>query len=122
MSGLIVDDPYTGETACTVEATSDAALGRVLDDARAAARTLARLSVEERAALCDRAHARLEARSEEVAADITRQMGKPRAQARGEVKGMADRWRHIQSIAQAALADVVLAPKDVFERRIVKEP
>jgi acyl-CoA reductase-like NAD-dependent aldehyde dehydrogenase len=34
---------------------------------------------------------------------------------------MAGRWRHMQSIAKDALADIVL-PKEGFERRVVKEP
>jgi acyl-CoA reductase-like NAD-dependent aldehyde dehydrogenase len=122
MTAHIVDDPYTGETACAVETTDDAGLSRVLDDARKAAGELARVTVEERIALCDRALAKLEARTEEIAKDITRQMGKPLAQSRGEVSGMAGRWRHMQSIAREALADIVLPPKEGFERRIVKEP
>jgi acyl-CoA reductase-like NAD-dependent aldehyde dehydrogenase len=122
MTTHTVDNPYTGETACTVETTDEGALSRILDDARRAARELARLSVEERVALCDRALAKLEARTEEVAADITRQMGKPLSQARGEVGGMASRWRHMQSIAKESLSDIVLPPKEGFERRIAKEP
>ena len=122
MTTHTVDNPYTGETACTVETTDDAALSRVLDDARRAAHELARLSIEERIALCERALAKLEAQTEAVAADITRQMGKPSSQSRGEVGGMAGRWRHMQEIAKDALADVVLPPKEGFERRIAKEP
>jgi acyl-CoA reductase-like NAD-dependent aldehyde dehydrogenase len=122
MTTHTVDNPYTGETACSVTVTDDAALSRALDEARAAARQLAQLSVEERIALCDRALAKFEARADEIAADITRQMGKPLGQARGEVRGMADRWRHMQSIAKEALADIVLPPKENFERRIAKAP
>jgi acyl-CoA reductase-like NAD-dependent aldehyde dehydrogenase len=122
MTTFTVDNPYTGDTACTVPTTDEAALSRVLDDARKAARELARMSVEERIALCDRALAKFEARTEEIAGDITRQMGKPLSQARGEVGGMAGRWRHMQAIAKESLADIVLPPKEGFERRIAKEP
>jgi acyl-CoA reductase-like NAD-dependent aldehyde dehydrogenase len=122
MTAHKVDDPYTGEIACTVETTDDAALGRVLEDARKAADELARSTVEERIALCDRALAKFEARADEIAKDIMRQMGKPFSQARGEVGGMAGRWRHMQSIAKESLADVVLPPKEGFERRIAKDP
>ncbi len=116
-----VDDPYTGEMATTVETTDDAALGRVLEDARKAANELARSTLEGRIAVCDRALAKFEARTDEIARDIMHQMGKPFSQARGEVGGMAGRWRHMQSIAKESLADIVL-PKDGFDRRIVKEP
>jgi acyl-CoA reductase-like NAD-dependent aldehyde dehydrogenase len=121
MTAHTVDDPFTGDIACTVETTDDATLSRVLDDARKAARELARTSIEERIALCDRALAKFEARTDEIAKDITRQMGKPLGQARGEVGGMAGRWRHMQSIAKDALADLVL-PKEGFDRRIAKVP
>lgn len=122
MTAHEVDDPYTGETACSVEATDDAALARVLSEARGASAELARSSIEERIALCDRALAKFEARTEEIAKDITRQMGKPLSQARGEVGGMAGRWRHMQAIAKESLADIDLPPKEGFERRIAKEP
>ncbi|MBX3217381.1 MAG: aldehyde dehydrogenase family protein [Labilithrix sp.] len=122
MTTHTVDNPYTGETACTVEVTDDTTLDRVLADARRAAHELAGLDVEQRVLLCERALEKLEARAEEIAADVTRQMGKPLSQARGEVRGTAERWRHMQSIAKAALADVVLPPKEGFERRIAKTP
>ena len=121
MSKHTVDDPFTGEVACTVEQADDAAIGKMLDAARTAAREVKNLSVEERIAIADRALTKFEARAEEIASDITKQMGKPLSQSRGEVKGMAARWRHMQSIAKEALADVVLPAKDGFDRRIRKE-
>lgn len=118
-----IDDPFTGEEATTsLDVTDEATIDHVLADARKASRELAAMSVEERVALCDRALAKLEARTEEVAKDITRQMGKPLSQSRGEVKGMAGRWRHMQEIAKESLADIVLPPKEGFERRIAKTP
>jgi acyl-CoA reductase-like NAD-dependent aldehyde dehydrogenase len=121
MTAQTLDNPFTGET-IAVAVTDEASLGRVLDSAREDARALARSSVEERIALCERALQKFEARADEIARDITRQMGKPLAQSRGEVGGMAGRWRHMQSIAKESLADVVLPPKEGFERRIVKQP
>ena len=108
MASHTVDNPFTGETACTVPMADEAAIGKVLDRAREAARALRKLSVEERVALCDRALTAFEASAEDVAKDITRQMGKPLSQARGEVKGMAGRWRHMMEIAKESLADIVL--------------
>ena len=116
-----VDNPFTG-TANSVEIADPATIDRTLDRARTAARAVRALSVEERIALCDRALTAFEGRADEVAQDITSQMGKPLSQARGEVKGMAGRWRHMMEIAKDSLADIVLPPKDGFERRIAKEP
>jgi len=117
-----VDDPFTGENATTVPVADEQAISRTLDRARAAAAALRKLSIDERIALCDRALAAFEAAAEDVARDITKQMGKPLSQARGEVKGMAGRWRHMQEIAKASLADIVLPAKENFDRRIAKVP
>ena len=117
-----VDDPFTGENATSVPVADEATIGKTLDRAREAARAVRKLSVEERIALCDRALTAFEARAEEIAKDVTKQMGKPLSQSRGEVKGMAGRWRHMMEIAKESLADIVLPPKEGFERRIAKDP
>ena len=122
MATHTVDDPFTGENATSVPMANDATIGKTLDQAREAARALRKMPVEERIALCDRALAAFEAKAESVAKDITTQMGKPLSQARGEVKGMAGRWRHMMEIAKESLADIVLPPKEGFERRIAKDP
>ncbi len=122
MATHTVDDPFTGETSTTVPIADDATISRTLDRAREVARTLRTTSIEERLALCDRALTAFEAKADEIARDITKQMGKPLSQSRGEVKGMAGRWRHMQEIAKESLADVVLPAKDGFDRRIAKDP
>ncbi|MBZ4422276.1 aldehyde dehydrogenase family protein [Myxococcus sp. RHSTA-1-4] len=122
MSTHIVDNPYTGDVAASVEPTSPAQLEAVLERARGGARALRAMSVEERVKRVLRACEAMEKRTEAIARDITRQMGKPLAQARGEVGGMAGRLRHMASIAAESLADTVLPPKEGFERRIAREP
>lgn len=122
MSTHIVDNPYTGDVAASVEPTSPAQLDAVLARARSASRALRAMPVEERVKLVLRACEAMEKRTDAIARDITRQMGKPLSQARGEVGGMAGRLRHMASIAPESLADIVLPPKEGFERRIAKEP
>ncbi|ATB46687.1 aldehyde dehydrogenase family protein [Corallococcus macrosporus] len=117
-----VDNPFTGDVAASVEPTPPEALDAVLERARAASRALRALSVEDRVKLVLRACEAMEKDTESIARDITRQMGKPLSQARGEVAGMAGRLRHMAAIAAESLADIVLPPKDGFERRIAKEP
>jgi acyl-CoA reductase-like NAD-dependent aldehyde dehydrogenase len=122
ISRLVVDNPFTGEPACAVELAEQPAIGKALDRARAAQRELRSMSVAERATLCERAVVSMEACTDPIARDISAMMGKPIAQARNEVAGMALRARHMASIADEALADVVLPHKDGFERRVAKEP
>ncbi|HEY8041006.1 MAG TPA: aldehyde dehydrogenase family protein [Polyangiaceae bacterium] len=119
---LIVDNPFTGETACKVALADDATVGATLDRARQAARAWRTSQVAERVALCERAVAAMEAQAQPIAQDITRMMGKPLAQSLGEIKTCAARARHMMSIAGAALADVILPPLPGFERRIAHEP
>jgi acyl-CoA reductase-like NAD-dependent aldehyde dehydrogenase len=120
-STLVVDNPYTGETACEVPLADARAASAVVDRAQAAARGWRTSALADRIALCERAVAAMEAKAESIAADITRMMGKPLGQARGEVKTTAARARHMMSIAPQALADVKV-PLDGFERRIVRAP
>ena len=88
MSQHSVDNPYTGDVACSVPFTTDAELDAVLARARAAVRALRQLSVAQRVQLVTDALAKMEARKDEIARDITRQMGKPLSQAQGEFTGM----------------------------------
>jgi acyl-CoA reductase-like NAD-dependent aldehyde dehydrogenase len=119
---LVVDDPFTGEAACRVPLAGDVTVDATLDRAQAAARAWGGSSVSDRIALCERAVVAMELAAEAIAADVTRMMGKPLSQARGEVKTTAARARHMISIAESALADVVLPPLTGFERRIVRAP
>jgi acyl-CoA reductase-like NAD-dependent aldehyde dehydrogenase len=119
---LDVDNPYTGDVACSVPLADDSTIDTTLDRARERARSWRTTRVPERIALCERAVAAMEARADAIAEQITRMMGKPVGQARGEVKGMAARARYMMSIAERALEDVALPPLAGFERRIVREP
>jgi acyl-CoA reductase-like NAD-dependent aldehyde dehydrogenase len=122
MADLLVDDPYTLAETVRLPLAGEAEAGRALDAARAAARLWAHSPIAERMALCLRAMEIMEAEKEEIAADITRMMGKPLKQARGEVGGMAKRARYMVSIAEASLADTVLPALEGFERRIARAP
>jgi acyl-CoA reductase-like NAD-dependent aldehyde dehydrogenase len=119
---LRVDDPFSGEVACELPLASEAEAMAAVDRAAAAQRAFAATPVRERAALVTRFAEALVARREEVARDISRQMGKPIAEARGEVGTCAARALHLASIAEETLADERLPEKAGFERFIAREP
>lgn len=121
MADLVVDNPFTLEEAARVTLADEASIERTLDAAKSASRAWARSALAERMALCTRVVEEMEAQREDIAADITRMMGKPLRQSRGEVGGMATRARHMIAIAEASLADTVL-PAEGRERRIVRVP
>jgi acyl-CoA reductase-like NAD-dependent aldehyde dehydrogenase len=122
MPPLTVDNPFTGDAACTVELADDAKVSATLEKARGAAKRWRSTPVSERIGVCERAVAAMEAHSDSIAEDISSMMGKPFKQAQSEVKTMAGRARHMMSIAERGLADVALPPMAGFERRIVREP
>ena len=62
------------------------------------------------------------AQGDAIAQEITLQMGRPIAFAPGEVRGFAERARHMAGIAEAALADLLPVPIDGFERYIRRLP
>jgi acyl-CoA reductase-like NAD-dependent aldehyde dehydrogenase len=107
---LVVDNPYTGEPACRVQLADEAAVSATLDRAREAARAWRTSNLQERMAVCERAMEAMEKNAQSIAEDITRMMGKPLAQATGELKTCVARGRHMISIAEKTLADVVLPP------------
>src|SRR5262245_21145439 len=119
---LIVDNPFTLETACTVELAGDAKVDQVLDQAALVVPEASELPVRDRVALVLSATDAMVRRADDIAADISAMMGKPWKQARSEVDGMALRARYMASIAESALADVVPREEAGFERRIVKAP
>jgi acyl-CoA reductase-like NAD-dependent aldehyde dehydrogenase len=133
---LVVDNPFTGEAACAAELADDPTVNATLDRVHDAARAWRSSPLADRMALCERAMAAMQARAPSIAQDITRMMGKPLAQATGELKTMAARARFMISAAEQALGDRVLPPDGGppalpepgprqtarFERRIAREP
>jgi acyl-CoA reductase-like NAD-dependent aldehyde dehydrogenase len=119
---LRLDDPFSGEITLELPLATLAEAMAAVDRAAAAQRAWARAAVGERAALVRGFCERLRARGEEVARDITRQMGKPIAEARREVETCCARAEHVASIAARTLADEPLPEKPGFARFIAREP
>jgi acyl-CoA reductase-like NAD-dependent aldehyde dehydrogenase len=78
--------------------------------------------IAERVALCKRFMAEFEGMRDEIAQNLTIQMGKPLQQSNGEVSGTLGRAEHMISIAEAVLADEWLPEKPGFKRYIRHEP
>ncbi len=113
-----VDGRVLVERARADEREVAAALGA----ARGSQRAWRRRAVAERAALVARAVEAFEARGPAIAEELTRQMGRPIAHSPGEVRGFAERARHMLAIAEEVLEDVVPAPRAGFLRFVRREP
>ena len=115
-------NPYSGEMVCELPYDTEESVAQKLDSARSAARAWRFVPLGER---MERVAAALEffrRERESVALDITRQMGRPLAQARGEVDGMLGRAESMLAQAPEALAPRILAPLEGLERSLVHEP
>ena len=122
MQTLSVDNPYTLDVACELPLAEWPDIERVLDAARAGAQGAEASSLSERKQLVERAIAMMEQRSDAIATDISRMMGKPVEQARGELRTMAARARVMIELADQALSPIDAGGDDGISRRILKLP
>jgi acyl-CoA reductase-like NAD-dependent aldehyde dehydrogenase len=97
-------------------------IAAAVERARLAQREWRSIAVAERAAACTRMVDAFVARAEEIAAEITLQIGRPISQTPGEVRGFEERARHMIAIAEEALADLVPEPRRGFLRFIRRDP
>jgi acyl-CoA reductase-like NAD-dependent aldehyde dehydrogenase len=122
MPTLTVDNPFTLNLACEVPLAEWGEIDRVLEQARQGAAIAEALPLEQRKQLVERATAAMEARSEELSTEISRMMGKPVAQARGEVRTMAARARTMIELADRGLSPLDVPADDGIVRRVLKVP
>ena len=99
-----------------------AELDAALERARKAQRAWRGVAVAERARILNRFCDAFEAKRDEIALELTWQMGRPSRYAPNEVRGTLERARHMIAIAPAALADIDAGPKEHFTRFIRREP
>jgi len=113
-----IDGSVVAERPWPSAAEVDAVLGR----GQAAQRAWAACAVEQRQGLVTRFLDCLADRREELAREITLQMGRPIRQSPGEIRGLEERGRTMIELAPQALAPHCLPPKPGFARSIRREP
>ncbi len=101
---------------------SDQLVDTSLDLARAAAAAWRRVPLSERITMLSAMVDAFVAEGDEIAKEITWQMGRPIRYAPGEIRGFEERARTMLALAPDALADVVPPAKDGFTRFIRREP
>jgi len=99
------------------------AIERALAKAVSVQASWKRIPVAERAALCRRAIRYFLDQADEIAGELTRQMGRPIRYTPMEVQGgLRERAEYMIDIAEEALAELPAAPKAGFQRFIRREP
>ena len=101
-------------------ATGD--IDNALEKAVRAQKVWRRVPVAERQEILSKAVDAFVARRDEIAPEISWQMGRPVSQSPGEVGGFEERARHMIAIASGALGDVLPEQTDGFNRFIKREP
>jgi len=118
-------NPFTGEPIREWEQMDFAALTEATARARAGFVDWRQAPIAKRVERVRGALDYFEANREEIAAGITAQMGRPLAQARGEVDGLLERFNYLCDIAPEVLAAdgiAVETGKENFHREILHEP
>jgi acyl-CoA reductase-like NAD-dependent aldehyde dehydrogenase len=93
-----------------------------LQTATATQRDWAQVPIPERQSILSAAVDHFKEHSAAIGEEISWQMGRPIAQAPGEILGFEERARHMIAIAPQALADIEPTPKPGFERFIRRDP
>ena len=110
MSDYAVVNPATGETVKEYPTSTDAELAAAVEKAEAAYRGwLRETSVKERCELVRRVGALHMERCDELAAIIVREMGKPHAQAVGEIEFCQAIYEYYADNGEAFMADEDIA-------------
>jgi acyl-CoA reductase-like NAD-dependent aldehyde dehydrogenase len=119
---LRVENPYDGSLVCEIPFDSKAQLERKVSRAREALRHWRRVPLEERARHVREGIGRFLAAGEEIAREVTRQMGKPLREARREVDTACARAEHMLSIAPRTLDPEILPAPPALHFRIEHAP
>ena len=114
--------PIDGSVHVERELASAAQIECTLEQAVSAQRLWRATPLEQRIQILERFCAAFEARSDEIAGELTWQMGRPLRYSPNEVRGTLERARYMIEIATRKLADIDASPKEDFRRFIRREP
>ncbi|MGH3425157.1 MAG: aldehyde dehydrogenase family protein, partial [Nocardioidaceae bacterium] len=117
-----VVDPSTGRTLCAVADASPGDGRAALDAAVAAQESFAALPPRERADMLTRAFELLHERIDDLALLMTLEMGKPLAEARGEIAYAAEFFRHFAGEAVRIDGGYQVAPAGGARFLVAKQP
>ncbi|MBL8857523.1 MAG: aldehyde dehydrogenase family protein [Planctomycetes bacterium] len=121
-AGLTLINPHSEALLCEVASDSRADVESKLECARHAARKWRAVPLAKRIAEVERALAHFRENAEQIARDVTQQMGKPIVESRREVETMLARAAAMIALAPDALAPDLVPGKPGFTLRIEHVP
>jgi acyl-CoA reductase-like NAD-dependent aldehyde dehydrogenase len=114
--------PVDGRVYLQRATATPAEIDATLQRARTAQASWRSVPVADRAQIMERFCSAFEARSAELAPELSWQMGRPLRFAPNEVRSTVERARYMTGIAARALADIDVGPKPNFRRFLRREP
>ena len=115
--------PVDGSVYLTRKLASNSSIEQALARAEKAQKSWKQVPVAERAAICRRMADWCVQRADELATELSWQMGRPVSQTPGELKrGFHERALYMCNIAEEALKDLEVGDKPGFKRFIRREP
>lgn len=114
--------PVNGSIVAQRPLTDSNGIRHALANARNAQLIWQSYSLDKRAKICEKAVQYFESHAQEIAEQISWQMGRPIAYSAGEIAGLAQRARHMIAIAPQALADSMPSAQTGFTRFIRRQP
>ena len=122
MSLFTCISPVDDSIVATRPFARDAQVSAAVAAARAAQRDWQDQPLRARAALCRAFVDAMLSMEGEIVPELAKQMGRPVRYGAGELRGFAERARHMIAIADSALAKIVPEEMAGFERSITREP
>src|SRR3954471_16667856 len=122
MADIVCISPVDGREVVRRAASSGAEIDAAVAAARKAQAEWKRVSVAERGKILSRAVDAMLAMRDEIAPELSRQMGRPIRYGGGELGGFEERARAMIALAETALANIVPEPKAGFKRYVAREP
>ena len=114
--------PIDGSIFCERSHATPDEIDKALSRSVSAQKEWNHVSIDKREKLCLGMVDAFVSKKDEIAQELTRQMGRPIRYAPFEVNGFEERARYMISIARTSLADIIIKPKDGFTRYIRREP
>ncbi len=114
--------PIDGSIVCERAYPTPHEIDQVLTRAVSAQKEWGHVSIDEREKFCLKMVEAFVSKKDEIAKELTMQMGRPIRYTPLEVKGFEERARYMISIAKDALEEIILEPKQGFTRYIRRVP
>ena len=121
-ASIPVVSPIDGAIWHVQSATTPQAIESSLVRGQAALRSWKMVPVEDKISLIERFVCAMESKISDYSEALCHQMGRPISQCPGEIRGLAERARAMNSLALRSLSDIEPEPQDGFKRFIRREP